>query len=409
MKEKTIYIEDKTKTLGDGYAPLHNNLHRDNTSLIIEDTHPSFLIIEDFNANQKQTQEEDLSSNGKKIYYAEEIFDDEDDIYSSAMKDRLLQKERHRSLYEIGGQLNTTLATYGYDSNIGLPLLGSMHFSRLIYLPYREDQRKLFKALCASLSTPAFITESSAGGQDDFLAYNTVIYRAVEYAKNNKNKPVFVYTENLLSKDVYEYYHHFYQYIDNPDGDIYFTALGKSVYVPHNLYFIFSMQPGQVAFDIPRRLFRYVSYLEFTTKDVEPLEKKESITLSLEEIRASLREAADNYGIKEELWKKFDGVIEVINQANGFVLQNKIARRLEDYAICYFTSPLETIEVMDVVLANNFIHEAIITSRPQIYLTDVDVYKAIDNNFGPESLPLTRKVIREYLDLFDKGGKRLDV
>ena len=80
MKEKTIYIEDKTKTLGDGYAPLHNNLHRDNTSLIIEDTHPSFLIIEDFNANQKQTQEEDLSSNGKKIYYAEEIFDDEDDI-----------------------------------------------------------------------------------------------------------------------------------------------------------------------------------------------------------------------------------------------------------------------------------------------------------------------------------------
>jgi hypothetical protein len=408
MKDKTIIIEDKQKTFGDGYAPLQNNLHRDNTFLTIEDTHPSFLIIEDFNAlQQNDANKEEISK--EKIYYAEEIFDDEDDIYSNAMKDRLLQKEHHRTLFEIGGQINQALSSYGYDTNIGLSLIGSMQFSRLIYLPYREDQRKFMKAVCGALSVPAFFTESSAGGQDDFLAYSNVIYRAVEYAKNNKNKPVFVYTDNLLSRDVFEYYRHFYQYIDNPDGDIYFTALGRSIYIPHNLYFIFSMQDKQVAYDIPRRLFRYVSFLDFNTKVCEPLEKKETITLSLEEIRASLREASDSYGIKEELWKKFDGVIEVINQANGFVLQNKIARRLEDYAICYFTSPNETIEVMDIVLANNFIHEAIITSRPQLYLGEVDVYKAIDNNFGPDSLPLTRKVIREYLDLFDKGGKRLDV
>lgn len=408
MKEKIIIIEDKPKAFGDGYAPLTKNLHRDNSSLIIEDTHPQFLIIEDFNALKDKEQVEE-NHNKAKVYYAEEIFDDEDDIYSNSMKDRLLQKEHHRTIAEIGAQLNSTLTQYGYDTNIGLPLIGSMHFSRLIYLPYREDQRKFVKALSAALSTPAFITESSAGGQDDYLAYSNVIYRAVEYAKNNKNKPVFIYTDNLLSKDVFDYYRHFYQYIDNPDGDIYFTALGRSVYIPHNIYFIFSMQEGQVAFDIPRRLYRYVSYLNFNTKIVEPLEKKESITLSLEEIRASLREASDNYGIKEELWKKFDGVIEVINQANGFVLQNKIARRLEDYAICFFTSELDTSEVMDLVLSNNFIHEAIITSRPQLYLTDIDLYKSIDNNFGPESLPLTRKVIREYLDLFDKGGKRINV
>lgn len=406
MKEKFIIIEDKPKSLGDGYAPLQNNLHRDNTSLIIEDKHPGFLIIEDFSAVSKETEEETESK--EKIYYAEEIFEDEDDIYASAMKDRLLQKERHRSLYEIAGQINRALLLNGYETNIGLSLLGSMHFSRLIYLPYREDQRTFVKALCTSLSIPFYSTESSAGGQDDYLAYETTIYRAVEYAKNNKNKPVFVYTDNLLSKDVFDYYHHFYHYIDNPDGDIYFTALGKSVYIPHNLYFVFSMQPGQVTYDIQRRLFRYVSFLDFNSKVVEPSETKENISLSLEELRASLREASEHHGIKEELWKKFDGIIEAIHEVNGFVLQNKIARRLEDYALCYFTSPLETIEVMDVVLANNFMHEAVITSRPQVYHTDIDLNKTIDNNFGPESLPLSRKVFREYLDLFDKGGKRLD-
>jgi hypothetical protein len=283
-----------------------------------------------------------------------------------------------------------------------------MQFSRLLYLPENSNNLSFVKDLFSSLNNPIFLTSSSEGGHDDFLAHEDVLYRAIEFAKNNKNRPVFIYSDNLRSRDVLEYYRHFYQYIDSPDSDSYLTALGKSQYIPHNLYFIFSLKEKECVYDIPRRLFRYVTFLESNFTKVEPSEKKENITLSLEEIRSSLREASDIYGINEDLWKKFDGVIEVIHEVNGFFLQNKIARRLEDYAISYFSSPLDAYEVMDHVLSNSFIHEAIITSNPQIFKTTHDLDKAIDNNFGNETLPLTRLVIREYLSLFDKGGKRID-
>lgn len=405
MKQKTIIIKDKQKALDIGYGPLIDT-GDDSDILVVENKHPKFRIIQDF-AQEQYKQTEEVVVN-EEIYFAEEIFDDEDDIYLNSMKDRLLQKEHHRSIFDIGETINKALLTNGFKANIGLSLLASMQFSRFIHLPTPGSQQQFIKALFESIGNPMFITTSSAGGQDDHLAHEDLIYRAIEFANNNKNRPVFVYTDNLRSKEVFEYYRHFYSYIDNPDGDTYLTALGRSQYIPHNLYFIFSLQEGQCSFDIARRLYRYVTFIEGTFSEVEPSQTKENITISLEELRAALREASDTYGIKEDIWKKFDGIIEVIHEVNGFVLQNKIARRLEDYAISYFTSSLESIEVMDHVLANNFIHEAIITSKPQLYNSTYDLNKTIDNNFGPESLPLTRAVIRDYMNLFDKGGSRID-
>lgn len=407
MKEKTIFIKDKPKALNFGYEPVETT-GDDITVLIVENKNPKFRIIEDFSAQESVNKKENVVIQ-ENIYYAEEIFDDEDDIYLNSMNDRLLQKEHHRSIFDIGETIEAALLEKGYKTtDIGLSLLASMQFSRLMYLPLKGSQQPFIKALFETIGNPLFITTSLADGHDDYLAHEDVIYRAIEFANNNKNRPVFVYTDELKSKEMFEYYRHFYAYIDNPDGDTYLTALGRSQYIPHNLYFIFSLREGECAFDISRRLYRYVSYLEGAYKEVEVTNAKASVTISLEEVRAALREASDTYGIKEDMWKKFDGIIEVIHEVNGFALQNKIARRLEDYAISYFTSSLESVEVMDHVLANNFIHEAIITTRPQLYKSQYDLNKAIDNTFGPESLPKTRAVIREYLKLFDKGGKRID-
>ena len=407
MKEKIKILEDKPKALGEEYVPLEQNKNNDNFVLVVERQPKNYRIIDDLNM-QNDIQDDDVQENeGEKIYYAEEIFDDEDDIYLNQMHDSLLQKEHHRTFMEIGSAINGAMLANGYKTTIGLSLLASMQFSRFIYLPKDKGNEAFVKALMDSVSTPLFMT-TFVGGQDDFLAYSDVVYRAFEYARINKNRPVFIYTNELTSKGIMEYYRHFYPYIDNPEGDNYLTALGRSLYIPHNVYFIFSLKEGEIEFDIARRLYRYVTYLDFTSSTSEVLDAKENVIISLEELYASLREASDKYGIREDMWKKFDGIIEMINEVNGFSLQNKIARRLEDYAIAYFTSPLETTEVMDVVLANNFIHEAILTSRPQLYHTDYDLNRVIDNNFGPESLPLTRKVFKSYLDLFDKGGNRLD-
>ena len=405
MKKKTIVLDDKTKTLEFGYGPVDGS-GDDSMILVVENKFPKFRIIENF--TQEETKVEEESTVQQNIYYAEEIFDDEDDIYKNVLRERRLKKESYRTIADIGATIDKALLSYGFKTDIGLFLLASMQFSRLIYLPQDLTKDDFVKTMFSALNNPVFFTSSNYQGHDDFLAYEDVTYRAIEFANNNKNRPVFIYTDGLTSKYVFEYYRHFYQYIDSPESDSYLTALGKSQYIPHNLYFIFSLNEGECVYDIARRLFRYVSFIRANVNKAEANETKESVTISLEELSSSLREAGDTYGIKEDLWKKFDEVIDVIHEVNGFVLQNKIARRLEDYALSYSTSSLEANEVMDIVIANNFIHEAIITTRPLLFKTTHDLNKVIDNNFGSETLPLTRSVIREYLSLFDRGGKRID-
>ena len=213
---------------------------------------------------------------------------------------------------------------------------------------------------------------------------------------------------SLKSKEVFEFLKPVYTYIDSPEANTYVQSGGKSYIVSKNVFFVLTLQEGEILSDISRRLLRYISVV---TGDIERCErdaKPVNLIISNEELAMSLRESLERRILIEATWKKLDSLVDYINQTSGFVLQNKIVRRLENYSSCLLTSPVEEIEALDRTLAYNFFNEAIITKNAAGYLGTSDIFNMMDSIFGAEQLPLSRKVIKDYLSLFDKKGNRLD-
>ena len=91
------------------------------------------VINEDIGYNEK----------GQPMYYAEEVFDDEDDIYANELNDRLLEKSKYRPYPELGALIDEALLTRGFKGEFGLNLLASMRFSHFINLPYDVEDKLL--------------------------------------------------------------------------------------------------------------------------------------------------------------------------------------------------------------------------------------------------------------------------
>ena len=409
MKEKTIVLPNKLSKLERKFEMI------DERNSIALERDSDFIIVDEFSdAKGVQTgftiaKEEDKKPEDE-LVYAEEVFeeniDEDEDIYAKVNKDRLIEKSHHRSPYEIGEDIDKAYLTRGKKAEIGLPLVSSMQFSRLIYLPFNEKNEENIKLLLNSISVDPFVAEKAF--EKDTIKEADCLVKALEYAKNNLNKQVFIILPRLKAKEVFEYLKPVYTYIDSPEANTYIQTGGKSYIVSKNIFFILTLEKGELVSDISRRLLRYVSVVEAEVEDETPSGEPVSLIISNEELAVSLRESLERRILDESTWKKLDMLIEHINPVSGFVLQNKIVRRLENYSSCLLTAPVEEIEALDRTLAFNFFNEAIVTKNAAGYLGTNDIFNIMDSIFGAEKLPLSRKVIKDYLALFDKKGNRLD-
>ena len=411
MKDKTIVLPNKESKLARKFRMI------DERNSIALESDSDFIIVDEFSDNKGGVQTGfTISTNSEKsekdeLVYAEEVFeeniDEDEDIYSKANRDRLLEKAHHRSPYEIGDEIDKAFLSHGKRGEVGLPFVASMHFSRLIYFPYDSKNEENILALLDCLSCDPFICDKKYEG--DTIKDSENLIKALEYAKNNLNKQVFIIVPNLKASEVFDYLKPVYTYIDSPDANTYIQTGGKSYIVSKNIYFILTLQEKELVSDISRRLLRYVSVVDAKVIDDERASVPSRLIISNEELAVSLRESLERRILDESTWKKLDSLIEDhINPVSGFVLQNKIVRRLENYSSCLLTAPLEEIEALDRTLAYNFFNESIVTKNAAGYLGTSDIFKAMDSIFGAEKLPLSRRVIKDYLSLFDKKGNRLD-
>ena len=410
MKDKTIVLPDKLAKLEKKFRMI------DEKNSIALENDSEFVIVEEFSNVDGSVQtgftinESKNDEDKEEIVYAEEVFeeniDEDDDIYAKVNKDRLIQKRYHRSPYEIGEEIDKAYSTHGYKAKIGLNLIASMNFSRLLYFPQGGNVIEKAKELFDTVSAGVFSAEKSE--EEQTIKDLSSFIKALEFAKNNLNKQVFVLVPNLKSKEVFEFLKPVYTYIDSPETNTYVQSGGKSYIVSKNVFFVLTLQENEILSDISRRLLRYISVV---TGDIERCErdaKPVNLIISNEELAMSLRESLERRILIESTWKKLDSLVDYINPTSGFVLQNKIVRRLENYSSCLLTSPVEEIEALDRTLAYNFFNEAIITKNAAGYLGTSDIFNMMDSIFGAEQLPLSRKVIKDYLSLFDKKGNRLD-
>lgn len=370
----------------------------------------SYKVVENFSTTSNvsivtaQTYEtkEEVDEYGNPIIYAEELFDDEEDIFVNEVLSSQILKEKERTYKEIIDAVDHNLLLYGLKGEIGKAFLSSMVYSPMIYAKsIRNYIPRLFKAF----NNPNFVIHYSMGGN---IASEKILYNAFEYAKANAETPVFIYIDQIPCREFLNYMRPLYAYIDNPGDDYYISSNGLTFYIPHNVYFLVDTTDNEIIYDISRRYLRYIPVLNCDIQEVEASPEAKPLPLSLKDLKNAKKNAHDQFSLSEVTYKKLDNLFALTREANGYVLQNKIQRKIEEYSSLLLSLGYSEDDTLDDLLSNAIIRAAIISTQPQKLATDFNIVRLIEDEFGADKMKSTKAVIKEYISLFDKNGGRTD-
>ena len=345
--------------------------------------------------------EQELDANGNPIYYAEEVYDDEDDIFVIEAASTMLAKEKEITYEELVNGFNESLESFGIHGNVAQSFLSAMTFSKLIDV---TSINKIIYSLFKVLDNPNYVIHYD---EEASITSQKVLINTFEYAKVHPNIPVFMMFDEIPSTEFLNYLRPLYRYIDDLNGDYYITINGAAVHIPHNVYFLYSLRENQTIFDISRRYLRYISVVNAEyTLDKELTGERKPYSLTINQLINARRNALDNYAVEEATYKKLDLLFNMANEANGYVLQNKIQNKIEEYCSMLLSLSLPEDEVVDRCLAYNVIAAVVISSDPLKLTKDHNLTTLLDNEFGGDKMKLTKNMIKDYLNLFNTKGER---
>ena len=344
---------------------------------------------------------QEFDENGNPIYYAEEVFDDEDNIFVIEESSTFIKKEKSVTYADLVSKVDEALTSFGVTGDLAQNLLAAMAFSKLIDVTSVEDAVPyIFKAL----DNPNYVIHYDG---NDSLTSQRVLYNVFEYAKTHPNIPVFMLIDEIPSKDYLNYLRPLYRYIDDLNGDYYININGAMIHIPHNIYFMSSLKEGNIIFDVSRRYLRYIAVLKGNYRfEKNPELTPKACSLTNEQFVNARRNAMDNYSVEESTFKKLDGMFNLANEANGYVLQNKIQRKMEDFSAVLLSLDMVEEDVIDRCLAYNVIPAVVISADPSRLMKDCNLTSYLENEFGQEKMKLTKATIKEYLSLFNLKGER---
>ena len=402
--EKKVLVQDERDVLDPKLYKSSDKVNRKTwknfTDFEIEENESPFVIV----SNSKDDAPIIIKEEEGEKYYAEELYDEGEEIELDDIHDSEVVAEKRLSYKDIADSLDEAFASQGLSgSYLGLNLIASMQFSRLINLKPHKDVDVLVERMFNALNNPKFVVKYDP---DQNISNATNIMEILNYAKDNPFKITFVYIKGVIAKDLFRYIRPFYSYIDNPNGDCFISAQGRSLYIPHNIYFMVSIRKYDVIYDTARRLLRYLGTYHPEVTIGAQKEELKSFPLDTNVMFKAMLDANEEYAVSEANWKKIDNVVEVIHHVNNYSLENKIMRRIEEFVVCHLANGVNEMDALDIALANNMFQEVLITTKPQLYSGEYNVLKEISGQFGNSHLPLTKEAVSRYLALFDKGGKR---
>lgn len=385
----------------------NKNLTNSSHIFVFKQDPGKFKIVDNFSSSSVSvsgaidTTKQQVDEDGNAIFYAEEVFDDEDNIFVIEEASTLLKKEKSLTYGDLAASINTALESFGVTGDLAINLLASMAFSKLIDVTNVLDVVPLlFKAL----GNPHYVIHYHAG---ETLTSQKVLYNVFEYAKTHPNDPVFMLIDEIPSKEYLNYLRPLYRYIDDLNGDYYITINGAMVHIPSNVYFMSAISKKDKIFDVSRRYLRYISILKSDYKiNTETENERKPFAFNNTQLANARRNAMDSCSVEETTYKKLDMMFALANEANGYVLQNKIQRKIEEFCAVLLSYDVSEDDAIDRCLAYNVIAATVISSDPTKLMKDCNLSTLLDNEFGQDKMKLTKAMIKEYLSLFNSKGER---
>jgi hypothetical protein len=152
---------------------------------------------------------------------------------------------------------------------------------------------------------------------------------------------------------------------------------------------------------------RYISILRSEYRiNTEVEGERKKFTLTNDQLVNARRNSMESFSVEESTFKKLDSLFTLANEANGYVLQNKIQRKIEEFSAVLLSLNMSEEDVIDRCLAYNIIAAVVISADPTKLMKDYNLTTLLDNEFGQDKMKLTKLMIKDYLSLFNSKGER---
>ena len=178
--------------------------------------------------------------------------------------------------------------------------------------------------------------------------------------------------------------------------------LGEETFVlPTNLWFIVTLKPGTSVFSTPENLRIYLGFYKIKgEKNPEEITLSPSLTKHNFDWEKASRIFSPTYESKrlpEDLWKKVDQWVTLMNQISGYVLQNDVNLHLENYALLGLTFEMDPLLILDQAFASSLLIHALAKAKPVAYQKENDLERFFESAFGRNTFKNSLAIVRHYL------------
>ena len=158
-------------------------------------------------------QQQEVDEHGNPVFYAEEVYEDDDDIFEIEAASTMLTKEKETTYQDLVDGFNAALESFGIHGNIATQLLSAMTFSKLIDV---TKIARLVPTIFKALDNPNYVIHYD---EETSITSQKVLINTFEYAKTHPNIPVFMMFDEIPSTEFLNYLRPLYRYIDDLNGD----------------------------------------------------------------------------------------------------------------------------------------------------------------------------------------------
>ncbi|MBQ8343956.1 MAG: glycoside hydrolase family 3 C-terminal domain-containing protein [Clostridia bacterium] len=283
-------------------------------------------------------------------------------------------------------------------------LVSAFASSRLI-ISGLSDTDELLSSVSEYFGTPYYCESLNNNAEGDLLyrmndngvRAPTALVNAIALAKENKEKIYTVVFKNVLAKDIFELLLPYLRYFSNPLRKCKVTVKAPqvSVVLPENLWIAIELAKGESLTDVAQGVLKTATVLNVAYTKCEISEEKNVYKpLGYYQIDYLTQQCRNKFSMKEELWKKIDGLEAYTNTHDTYSIGNKQWLQMEKYLSVLSVIEKEDYVALDIAMSYNLLPEIMAVLKGKIKTGEKDLTEELEQLFGEDKISMCRKMLK---------------
>jgi hypothetical protein len=307
------------------------------------------------------------------------------------------------SFAETAKAFDQYMAENGYQSEVGISLISTMVFSKVLVMGPTEHQHDLMNLIPGFFAGNTIIIDAVNGmyGSQATIQDQPSFEALLKSAISAPNQPHWIQIRNLDVRQVSTMLGSLTEYVQFPRHTQTLTIGTETYTLPNNIWFLISFQKDQFIYQVDMHLLPYLGLLtpSVEAKDVEARERRpKAYQIDFKKASRILGPTSTSKQLPEDVWKKVDQWTAFMNNINQYVLPNDINFRFENYLISYLSMDDNPIKAVDSGLASSLLIHAISRSKPSAYQNQQDLEHFFTSTFGRNTMKQSLSMVKQYLN-----------